>query len=159
MADDDDDIDGDELEQALPDESLSTRFADPQKTVDDRIPVDLHNKYEFFSYKNAVVILSETRADEWAEIVDALRAFTLTTRVIRSAGGNESEVPKRVNALLRPKGWHETIVRGDLHIRLLWKEDPYARNAYHDARLMPPAKRGLVSYCYWRGQSHCLCPF
>jgi len=122
MVGDDDDIDSDDLEQALPDASLSTRFADPQKTVDDRIPVDLHKKYEFFSYKNAVVILSETRADEWAEIVDALRAFTLTTRVIRSAGGNESEVPKRVNALLRPKGWHETIVRGDLHIRLLWKE-------------------------------------
>ncbi|MER8967317.1 hypothetical protein NKI25_16635 [Mesorhizobium sp. M0808] len=69
MVGDDDDIDGEELEQALPDASLSTRFAAPQKTVDDGIPADLHQKYEFFSYKNAVVILSETRPDEWAEIM------------------------------------------------------------------------------------------
>jgi len=120
--DNEDHLDGDELEQALPDTSLSTKFADPQVSVDARIPDDIRQKYEFFSYKNAVVVLSETRAAEWGELLDALRAFTLTTRVIRSAGGNESEVPKRVNALLRPKGWHETIVRGDLHVKLLWKE-------------------------------------
>jgi hypothetical protein len=123
MADDQDDIDGeDDLTQALPDTSLSTKFADPQAAVDARIPHDIRQKYEFFSYKNAVVVLSETRAAEWAELLEALRAFTLTTRVIRSPGGNESEVPKRVNALLRPLGWHETIVRGDLHVKLLWKE-------------------------------------
>jgi hypothetical protein len=118
----DEENEGGELEAALPDTSLSTKFADPQASVDAKIPDDVRQKYEFFSYKNAVVILSETRAAEWVELLDALRAFTLTTRVIRSAGGNESEVPKRVNALLRPKGWHETIVRGDLHVKLLWKE-------------------------------------
>ncbi|MER9210073.1 BglII/BstYI family type II restriction endonuclease [Mesorhizobium sp. M0771] len=122
MADDNDEIDSGELEQAFPDTSLSTKFADNQALVDARVPLDIRQKYEFFSYKNAVVVLSETRPDEWAELLQALRKFTLTKRIIRSAGGNESEVPKRINALLRPKGWHETIVRGDLHVTLLWKE-------------------------------------
>jgi len=117
---DDEDVNG--LEAELLDTSLSTRFADPQHSVDARIPEDLRSKYEFFSYKNAVVVLSETRSAEWRELLEALRQFTLTTRIIRTAGGNESDIPKRINALLRPVGWHETVVRGDLLVKLLWKE-------------------------------------
>jgi hypothetical protein len=38
------------------------------------------------------------------------------------AGGNESEIPKIISASLRPKNWHETIVQGDLLVRLTWRE-------------------------------------
>ncbi len=31
--------------------------------------------------------------------------------MIRTAGGNESEVPRLLSTTLRPLGWHETIVR------------------------------------------------
>lgn len=42
--------------------------------------------------------------------------------MIRKAGGNESDIPKLLSGILRPLGWHETIVQGDLLVKLLWKE-------------------------------------
>ena len=47
-------------------------------------------KFEVFSYRNAAVILSETRKVEFDEILDALRNFTITTDIIRRAGGKRS---------------------------------------------------------------------
>lgn len=104
------------------DTAIVARFADNQALVDSKIPQDLRDKFEFFSYKNAATILSDTRLDEWKELLTALSEFTITTEMIRKAGGNESDVPKRINALLRPQHWHETVIRGDLVIRLFWKE-------------------------------------
>src|SRR5215467_1206239 len=71
-----------------------TEAADPQDVVDRKVPGDIRSKYEVVSYRNAAVILAETRQTEFAEILNALRAFTITTRMIRVAGGNESEMPK-----------------------------------------------------------------
>jgi hypothetical protein len=50
------------------------------------------------------------------EILEALRAFRLTLDDIRKPGGNESDIPKRISALLRTKGWLETRIKGDLLI-------------------------------------------
>jgi hypothetical protein len=96
--------------------------ADPMEIVRQKIPADIFDKFEIFSYRNAAVILSETRRAEFDEILTALRNFTITTDIIRRAGGNESEIPKLLTAALRPLGWHETVVQGDLLVRLLWRE-------------------------------------
>ncbi len=104
------------------DASMSARFADSAALVEARIPEDLRKRYEFFSYKNAVVVLSETHQDEWHELLAALDAFAITKEMLTTKGGNESEIPKLVSSLLRPSNWHETVIRGDLVIRLLWKE-------------------------------------
>lgn len=95
--------------------------ADRPDVVRAKIPADLFEKYEIYSYRSAAVILSETHPAEFAELVDALRGFTITTEIIRKAGGNESEVPKLLSAALRPRGWHETIVQGDLLVKLRWR--------------------------------------
>jgi hypothetical protein len=42
--------------------------------------------------------------------------------MIRKAGGNESEIPKLLAAALRPQGWYETIIQGDLVVRLTWRQ-------------------------------------
>lgn len=52
----------------------------------------------------------------------ALRDFAITTTMIRTAGGNESEIPKLVTSRLRPSGWHETTIRGDLLVNLSWRQ-------------------------------------
>jgi hypothetical protein len=96
--------------------------ADPVETVARKLPKDILRKYDVFSYRNAAVILAETRASELAELVDALRAFTITTTAIRTAGGNESDIPKVFSERLRPLGWHETTIRADLAITLSWRE-------------------------------------
>jgi hypothetical protein len=121
----DDDEENLEAGDGMPADDVSlapNEAADPQATVDTKIPKDIRDKYEVISYRNAAVILAETRQTEFAEILDALRAFTITTNMIRKAGGNESEMPKEFSKILRPLGWHETIIRADLAVTLSWRE-------------------------------------
>ena len=87
---------------------------DPQWLVDSKIPLELRQKYEVYSYRSAATILAESHPQEFTELCDALREFVITKTMIRTAGGNESDVPKLLSASLRPKGWQETIIRGDL---------------------------------------------
>jgi Restriction endonuclease BglII len=96
--------------------------ADPEELVNSKVPVDIREKYEVISYRNAAVILAETRRVEFEEILDALLNLTITTTMIRTAGGNESEIPKIFSAALRPRGWHETVISADLLVTLKWRE-------------------------------------
>src|SRR5438105_3329774 len=111
--DNDHEDDDDEIgEESLVDDValVPNEAADPQAIVDRKVPVDIRTKYEVVSYRNAAVILAETRPKEFNEVLDALRTFAITTRMIRIAGGNESEMPKLFSQKLRPLGWHETII-------------------------------------------------
>src|SRR5687767_3711021 len=85
-----------ELQRALgPDVTLIPGdAADPQALVDSKVPADIRKKYDVVSYRNAAVILSESRRAEFDEILAALRGFQITTKMIRTAGGNESDIPK-----------------------------------------------------------------
>jgi hypothetical protein len=96
--------------------------ADPQELVEAKIPKDILDRYEVHSYRSAAVILSETRKAEFEEILQALRAFKINTTMIRTAGGNESEIPKLFSNTLHGNGWHETLVQGDLRIKLISRE-------------------------------------
>ena len=102
---------------AFPDEA-----ADPHHLVESKIPEDIRDRYEIYSYRNAAIILAESRTEEFNDLLTALRKFSITTKMIRTAGGNESEIPKIISKTLRPLGWHETTIQGDLIVRLLWKE-------------------------------------
>jgi Restriction endonuclease BglII len=96
--------------------------ADPDEIVRRKLPGNILAKFEAYSYRSAALILSESHRDEFADILDVLERFTMTTTQIRMPGGNESDIPKAFSAVLRPKGWHETVVRGDLRVRLAWVE-------------------------------------
>jgi hypothetical protein len=124
MADDDDIADEDAEDGGSTDDiSLKpNENADPQEIVDQKVPQSIRDKYEVFSYRNAAVILAEARKQEFAEIVSALESFSITTQMIRTAGGNESEIPKEFTKTLRPLGWHETIISADLNVTLSWRE-------------------------------------
>ncbi len=100
-----------------PDES-----ADPAAWVESKIPPDLRERFEFISYRSAIAILGDAHRTEFGEILQALRDFRITTDIIRTAGGNESEIPKLISRTLRPLGWHETAIQGDLVIRKIWRE-------------------------------------
>ncbi|GAA0737308.1 MULTISPECIES: BglII/BstYI family type II restriction endonuclease [Sphingomonas] len=128
MADDIDDFGGDseadgDGEDAYADVDLApSEVADSVEAVKACIPPDILAKYEVYSYRNAALILSQSRPVEFEDILSALRSFEITTTMIRTAGGNESEIPKLFSSHLRSKGWHETIVQADLLVRLLWRE-------------------------------------
>ena len=96
--------------------------ADSPEVMARKVPKDILARYGVHSYRNAAVILSESRSSEFDDLVQALREFAITTRMIRIAGGNESEIPKIVSNALRLRGWHETIIQGDLLLKLAWKQ-------------------------------------
>jgi hypothetical protein len=96
--------------------------ADPRTHVEAVLPHDILDRYEVHSYRGAAMILSQGHTAECAELMNALRRFSITTRMIRIAGGNESDVPKLMSSTLRPQGWHETAIHGDLLVRLDWRE-------------------------------------
>lgn len=95
-----------------------TDVGDPRSIVEANIPEDIRERYEIYSYRNAAVILNQTRKPEFSEILTALREFSITKKMIRSAGGNESDIPKILTATLRPLEWYETVVQGDLRVLL-----------------------------------------
>lgn len=92
--------------------------ADPASEIERFIPEDLRELYEVHSYRHAAAVSHFSYQTEINEIFDALRAFRLTTDDLTKQGKNESEIPKRMSGLLRPKQWYETRIRGDLVITL-----------------------------------------
>lgn len=75
---------------------------------------DFLDLYEVHNHRHAVEVLATSCKEEFAELLDALGKFRLTTSDLLSRGGNESQIPKRIASLLRPRGWLETRIRGDL---------------------------------------------
>ena len=114
----------DDLEELASSEDVAQRpneAADPHDLVASKLPADILERYEVHSYRGSAVLLSEAHPEQFGDLCDALRAFRITTKMIRTAGGNESEVPKLLSKSLRPLGWRETLIRGDLHVSLISK--------------------------------------
>lgn len=94
------------------------------------LPDSIADKYEFFNFNSALEILTQSYPDLFAEIVQTLEQFEIKVGDIVEKGGNESPIPKKLNEILRPMGWRETEISGDLIVRLLdgkkrkkiWKE-------------------------------------
>lgn len=70
--------------------------------------------YEVHNFRHAAEVLATGCKAEFNELVDALQRFRITKADIVAKGGNESQIPKRVAGLLRPTGWFETRIHGDL---------------------------------------------
>jgi hypothetical protein len=99
------------------------------------IPEDLAEKYEFINYNHAVEILANSFPDEWNEIIHALRNLHITKTDLKIAGGSESPIPPKLNAILDPLGWREIRISGDLLIQFYsrkgnrgrFSDEPYAQ--------------------------------
>lgn len=87
-------------------------------SLNDYIPDIIIENYEVHNYRHAAEVLATGCPDELAELMEALAAFQLTTADILTKGGNESQIPKKMASLLRPKKWFETRIRGDLVITI-----------------------------------------
>jgi hypothetical protein len=84
----------------------------------DYLSADFLDLYEVHNYRHAAEVLATGCPVELAELIEALTQFRLTTADILAKGGNESQIPKRLAALLRPKHWFETRISGDLVVTI-----------------------------------------
>ena len=92
--------------------------ADTNEEIRHYISNEILQKYDVYSYRHAASILNNSFPIELAEIENALLNFTMTTEEIAEPGGNESKIPKKISAYLRPLNWYETRIQGDLIIRV-----------------------------------------
>ena len=87
------------------------------------IPHDIAKKYDFFNYNHAVEILANSFPAEWEELLAALRSLHITKEELIMAGGSESPIPPKLNAVLDPLGWKEIKITGDLLIKFYPERD------------------------------------
>lgn len=92
--------------------------ADAQADVEKYISAEVRELYDVYSYRHAAAILANSYPEELAELEGALLDFRITTQDIGTPGGNESVIPKKFSHVLRPAGWVETRIQGDLLVRL-----------------------------------------
>ena len=74
--------------------------------------------YDVYSYRHAAAILKNSFPVELTEIENALSAFSLILDDFAKPGGNESIIPKKLSAVLRPASWFETRIQGDLVVSM-----------------------------------------
>lgn len=82
----------------------------------DHIPADILGLYETHDYKHAAAILAHEFPTEFAEVCQALRTFRFTEHDVRTPGGNEGPIPKKLSKILRPMGWIESQLNAKLVI-------------------------------------------
>lgn len=78
---------------------------------------ELFQKFEFYSYNHAAEIITQAFPEEWQEIEESLYQLAITIDDLREAGGNETNIPKKIDDVLYPYGWREIRISGDLHIK------------------------------------------
>jgi CRISPR-associated protein Csd2 len=83
----------------------------------DLFPKDFESLYEIHSYRNAARILATACKSEFQEIVETLMQFRIPTSHIVVGGGNKSKIAIAMEQKLKPLGWLETRIVGDLHVR------------------------------------------
>ena len=74
-------------------------------------------RFEFHSFGHAIAILYDSFPEEWEDIQDCLENLYITQADLLAAGGNETNIPKKFDDVLYPRGWREIRISGDLVIK------------------------------------------
>ncbi len=61
-------------------------------------------------------------------------------------GGNESEIPKKINRFLRPRNWHETKIQGDLVIRVTEQSEHLVGKTWKKYSLPQKEAKTITNY-------------
>lgn len=80
-------------------------------------PAQFSDKFEIKSFRNAATLLGTAHHRETSELFGLLSQFEIEMEDILKAGGNKSQVAKKLEAILHPLGWNETRISGDLLVR------------------------------------------
>lgn len=120
--------------------------ADNVRDVEKYISSDVRALYDVYSYRHAAAILANSFPERLREIEDALRAFRLTKRDIGIPGGNESDIPKKFSKTLRPLGWSETRIQGDLAVRMQKYDEHFVNGRFKKNKLEEKTPRVIKNF-------------
>ena len=91
--------------------------ADHPAALDGIFSDNLRTKFEIYSYRNAAAILHGSFPEQFAEIVAAMEAFSISKTMIRMPGGSKGPIARYVDTLFADH-WEETRISADLHVKL-----------------------------------------
>jgi hypothetical protein len=84
------------------------------------VPEDLQRLYHVREWRNATGVLQTACPQEWAEIIEVLRAFRLLRSEIQAAGKNKSPIARQIDGAFYARGWEEkqfeTAIKVDQNI-------------------------------------------
>lgn len=118
--------------------------ADDPADVEKYISAKVRALYDVYSYRHAAAILANSYPDELAQIERALLDFQITVREIGMPGGNESDMPKKFSRTLRPEGWVETRIQGDLLVRSKEYDEVFQDNGKTKKVKLPEREPRLI---------------
>ncbi len=108
------------------------------------IDTSLLDRFEFQNYGHAVEILHESFPQEWFEIQECLDKLRLSIDDISQAGGNESPIPKKFDAVLYPYGWREIRISGDLTVKKYPRQAAQRRGRFSDVPFETEVIEGYI---------------
>lgn len=100
--------------------------------LNEYIESELLEKFEFHNYGHALEILGDAFPAEWNELQDCLKKLQLSLADIKTAGGNESPIPKKFDDVLYPYGWREIRISGDLIVKKYPRQTAQRRGRFAD---------------------------
>lgn len=99
------------------------------------IPVHIREKFELYNFNSAVEILYQAYPGPFSDLISALEEFSIELDDVKKSGGNESPIPKKLAAILNPKGWSETKISGDLLVKLRQRHHRDGFEDYQEIRI------------------------
>ena len=108
------------------------------------IPKGVLDKYEFHNYGHAAEILVHSCQEEWNDLLDCLEKISISVDDIMQSGGNESQIPKKFDDLLYPRGWREIRITGDLLIKIYPRKNSRNRGKFADTPLEEVRLEGYI---------------
>lgn len=119
-------------------------------TYRDVLPPAVLDRYTFMETGSAAKIAQAVRPDEFADIVDVLSRFTLTSRLLLTKGGSRGPIPRIIDGAFERRGWIEARV--DTYKRAFMFPGQHAATVESDP-LGKDANDHLVSEVYQQGYS------
>lgn len=92
-------------------------------SYEDVFPPEILDRYELREVRNAAALLKATNPEEFADIIEVLSEFVLTDEDVLGAGGNKSDVARRLDLRFRELGWREA--RHDTKVMSILVKEPY----------------------------------
>lgn len=95
------------------------------------VPADVAARYEVHEWRNGLAILAGAHLDEWNDIVQVLRGFTLLKSDVLKPGGSKGLIASKLDAHFTKLGWVEKkfetkiVVDSAEHIAPTHKVDCY----------------------------------
>ncbi len=71
------------------------------------VPPDIRERYHVKEWRNATGVLAAAYPEEWRDIQEVLRGFTLLRSEILVGGGNRSLISRRIDGAFYSRGWKE----------------------------------------------------